>query len=172
MRGTIDKRYENATGEGKKYVRVEIGGQSYSIWDSKYFQVAQEGTEVEFQFKEQTQGDRVFRNITAIRGAGGAPMAQLQAQGAGAPTTANKDIQIARQSSLKTAVEFLGGVPGETEATVDEVIQTAEKFVCYVMHGLRAENVAPPEPNAGLPEEPPQEFGGPPADGSEPWGGE
>ena len=62
MKGIIDNVWENESRNGKKYLTVEIQGQRYSVWDTKYFDQLQEGARIDYDVKQS--GD--FKHLTDI----------------------------------------------------------------------------------------------------------
>ena len=64
MRGTIDHVWENETKGGQKYLTVQMNGERYSGWNSKYFDSIQEGATVDYGRTEGTRtsfgGEFVF----------------------------------------------------------------------------------------------------------------
>lgn len=52
---------------------------------------------------------------------------------------AKKQVYIVRQSSISSALTFLGGAT--TGATVDEVLDLAEKFTAFVFNGRESTNI-------------------------------
>ena len=133
MTGTIEKRSQHQTSDGTEYLRLKIDGIFYTLWASSLFDVAQEGVEVDLVFTEKPGGNgQVFRNINSLSAITKPPAPNPQP----APANANsKDVQIARQSSLKTSMDFHRLQAGGHTPTVTEVIDIADHFVRYVMNG-------------------------------------
>lgn len=120
MKGTVEQVWENESKNGQRYLTVQIGGERYSVWDTKYFDRLQEGAEVEYDFRQSGN----FRNITDIRG----PEENNQA-----PAYHNdRDRQITRLSCLKSAAEILAPAQVDPDAKRELVIETARVFERYV----------------------------------------
>ena len=62
MKGTIEQVWENESRNGQKYITVQIGGERYSVWDTKYFDRLQEGAEIDYDFRQSGK----FRNLTEV----------------------------------------------------------------------------------------------------------
>lgn len=62
MKGTIEQIWENESKNGQQYLTVQIDGERYSVWDTKYFDQLHEGAEIEYQFRQSGN----FRNITEV----------------------------------------------------------------------------------------------------------
>ncbi len=123
MRGMIEQIWENESRNGQKYVTVQIAGERYSSWDSKCFDLLQEGAEIDYEFKQSGN----FRNLTDIKPVESGNNGELP------PYQPNhKDRQIARMSCLKSASEILAPVQLEPEAKKQKVIDTARFFERYV----------------------------------------
>lgn len=138
MRGTIEKVFHNETDAGKKWIRLQIDDESYSLWEKKLFDVAKEGAVVEFSFCKRGN----FNTITNME------VVATKAESSVSPVngTADKQIQISRLSLLKTAVEFL---PEGT--TLNRVIGAAMRMEEYVLGQidpgeLEEETVSPGTP--------------------------
>jgi hypothetical protein len=120
VKGIIDSVWENESRNGKKYLTVEIGGERYSVWDTKYFDVLQEGAEISYDFRQSGE----FKNLTDV-----APVQEQQH----APVYNNtKDRSITRLSCLRSASEILAPVHMDTEDKKELVIDTARYFERYV----------------------------------------
>ncbi len=120
MRGIIEQVWENESRNGQKYLTVQIDGERYSVWDTKYFDQLREGVEVEYEFRQSGN----FKNITQVRD----PGEQNEA-----PAYHNhRDRQITRLSCLKSAAEILAPAQLDPDAKRDLVIETAKVFERYV----------------------------------------
>lgn len=124
MRGMIEQVWENESRNGQKYVTVQIAGERYSNWDSKYFDLLQEGAEIEYEFKQSGN----FRNMTDIK-----PVGDNHEPPPYQPN--KKDREIARMSCLKSASEILAPVQLDPQAKREMVIDTARFFERYVFEG-------------------------------------
>lgn len=138
MRGTIEQVWENESRRGRKYLTVQMNGERYSIWDSKYFDTIHEGATIDCQLKQS--GD--FRHLTDIQ------LADGNGNGNGSSTYQpnNKDRQIARMSCLKSASEILSPVQLDPDAKKQLTIDTARFFERYVFEDNSDD---PPEPDNG-----------------------
>jgi hypothetical protein len=125
MRGTIEQVWENESRKGQKYLTVQVGGERYSVWDDKYFDILQEGVAIDYDFRQSGN----FKNMTDIEPANGNGNGFQQYQ----PN--NKDRQIARMSCLKSASEILAPVQLDPDAKKDLTIETARFFERYVFEG-------------------------------------
>jgi hypothetical protein len=121
MRGIIDQVWENDSRNGQKYLTVEIGGERYSVWDSKYFDILAPGATIDYEIKQSGK----FRNLTDVT-----PVGDNHELPPYQPN--HKDRQIARMSCLKSASEILAPVQLEPEAKKKKVIDTARFFERYV----------------------------------------
>lgn len=123
MKGTIEQVWENESRNGDTYLAVQIGGERYTVWDQQYFGQLQEGSEIEYDFRQS--GD--FKNITEVRSPG-----QSEAE-PGAPSYSNsRDRQITRLSCLKSAARVLAPAQLEPEDKRDQVIDMARTFETYI----------------------------------------
>jgi hypothetical protein len=98
MRGAIEKIWENKTKDDKKYHVLEIGGEKYSVWDSKLLDGIEEGATVDYEWK--ASGD--FKKITGIQKIENdfKPEAYIPDR---------KSMEIIRMSCLRSASEILHG---------------------------------------------------------------
>jgi hypothetical protein len=124
MRGTIDHVWENETKGGQKYLTVQMNGERYSVWDSKYFDTIREGASVNYDLKQSGNFTHLI-DIEPVNGNG---------NGNGAPPYQpnNKDRQIARMSCLKSASEILAPVQLDPDKKKQLTIDTARFFERYV----------------------------------------
>jgi len=132
MKGTVEQVWENESKGGQKYLTVQIGGERYSIWDKKYFDLFQEGTQVEYEFRQSGN----FRNITDAHGSNGP-----SGDGDTPAYHNDRDRQITRLSCLKSAAEILAPAQMDPDAKRELVIDTARVFERYV-----GENDLPSQP--------------------------
>jgi len=63
MRGTIDQIWENENRNGQKYLTVQINGERYSVWDTEYFDLIQEGAGIEYDVRQSGN----FKHLVDIR---------------------------------------------------------------------------------------------------------
>jgi len=121
MRGTIEQIWENESRMGQKYLTVLIDGERYSIWDTKYFDLLQDGTEIEYDVHQSGN----YKHLTDIK-----PVEEQQNFPSYQPN--NKDKHIARMSCLKSASEILAPIHLDVDAKRDLVVETAKYFERYV----------------------------------------
>lgn len=131
MRGTIERVWDNETRNGKQYRTAQIGGQRYNVFDTKYFDLLQEGEDVQFDFRQS--GD--YRHITDMSLSGNGQKSANQNDHSYQPNNNGKDRQIARMSCLKSASEIMAPVQLEPDAKREKVIDTAKYFERYVFEG-------------------------------------
>jgi len=62
MKGKVEEIFSEQTRSGVDYLRVQIDGETYSVWDQQYFDAFQEGDMVEFDYRESGQ----WKNITNL----------------------------------------------------------------------------------------------------------
>jgi len=123
MKGIIEQIWENESKNGQQYLTVQIDGERYSVWDDKHFDQLQEGTEIEYEFRQSGN----FKNITEVSNP-----AQSE-QNDGPPMYHNdRDRQITRLSCLKSAAQILAPAQVDPDAKRDLVIDTARVFERYV----------------------------------------
>jgi len=128
MRGVIEEVWENESRNGQTYLTVQIDGERYNVWDTRYFDQMQEGVEIEYQFRQSGN----FRHLTDIKPVEARSSTPHQSR----PYRANnKDRQIARLSCLKSASEILAPLHVDVDSKRDMVIDTARFFERYVFEG-------------------------------------
>ena len=125
MRGTIEQVWENESRKGQKYLTVQVGGERYSVWDDKYFDVLREGVTIDYDFRQSGN----FKNMTDIEPVNG------NGSGSRSYLPNTKDRQIARMSCLKSASEILAPVQLDPDKKKDLTIDTARFFERYVFEG-------------------------------------
>jgi len=121
MKGTIEQIWENESRMGQKYLTVLIDGERYSIWDTKYFDLLRDGTEIEYDVRQSGN----YKHLTDIK-----PVEEQQNFPSYQPN--NKDKHIARMSCLKSASEILAPIHLDVDAKRDLVVETAKYFERYV----------------------------------------
>ena len=99
QRGNIEVKEVKETQKGKKYGRLEIGGETYTTWDLSKISDLRQGDTVDFSFKESDGG---FKNLTFITKA--------------KPEPALRDTLIARQVALKSATELVTNLGASAES--------------------------------------------------------
>jgi hypothetical protein len=119
MEGTIDKIWENETKGKKQYHVLEIGGEKYSVWDSKMMEGLGEGSRVAYDWKKS--GD--FRKITDLRKIDSDPATYRPDR---------KAMEIIRMSCLRSASEILHGFYIEPEEKARKALDIARDFEKYV----------------------------------------
>ena len=120
MRGVVEQVWENESRNGQPYLTVQINGERYTVWDTKYFDQLREGAEIEYEFRQSGN----FKNITEVR----SPSEEQQPQ-----TYQNdRDRQITRLSCLKSAAEILAPAQLDPDTKRQLVIDTARVFERYV----------------------------------------
>ena len=124
MKGVVEQVWDNESRNGQRYLTVQIGGERYSVWDTKYFDQLRQGAEIEYEFRESGN----FKNITELRDPGQKTEAQAQPQ----PYSNHRDRQITMLSCLKSAAEILAPAQIDPDVKRDLVIQTAKVFERYV----------------------------------------
>jgi hypothetical protein len=123
MRGTIDHVWENETKGGQKYLTVQMNGERYSVWDSKYFDSIREGATVDYDLKQSGNFTHLI-DVEPVTGNG---------NGNGVPPYQpnSKDTQIARMSCLKSASEILAPMQLDPDKKKQLTIDTARFFERY-----------------------------------------
>lgn len=121
MKGEVEKVWKNKTEDGRKYEVFQINGERYSLWEEDYLDRIQEGQTLEFDFKES--GD--FKNITEIYDS-----SRNKEKEPGYEDQKNK--QMIRMSSLKSASNILTGSKIPYKNRVEKAIETAKKFEKYI----------------------------------------
>ena len=120
MKGIIEQIWENKSRNGQAYLTVQIDGERYGVWDTKYFDQLQVGGEIEYDFRQSGN----FKNITDLRPLDGQPSAPYQPN--------HRDRQITRLSCLKSASEILAPVHLNVDSKRELVVDTARYFERYV----------------------------------------
>ena len=120
MRGVIDQVWENESRNGQQYLTVEIDGERYSVWDTKYFELLQQGAEIEYDVHQSGN----FKHLTDIK--------PFEERSAPSYKPNHRDKQITRLSCLKSASEILAPAHLDTDAKRELVIDTARVFERYV----------------------------------------
>ena len=121
MKGSIDKIWENETKDNKTYHVVNIGGENYSVWDSKLLDDLTEGSSVEYEWKKS--GD--YKKITDLRKIDANP-------GLEGPKPDRKSTEIMRMSCLRSASEVLHGLDIEPVEKTKQALDIARQFEKYV----------------------------------------
>lgn len=130
MRGVIDKIWDNKTKNGKKYWVLSIGGENYSVWDKKYMQGIQEGSEVEYEWSQS--GD--FRKISDLRKTN--QQVELDPEERGM----DRNQHIIRMSCIKSATTLIcDSEADDVEEKGDMALTLARKFEKYVTKGNKEE---------------------------------
>ena len=122
MRGLLKEIQEKNLPDGRRYWRLNIDGRAYSLWDEDMADKLNEEMEVEYDFKNSGK----YRNITEIGPYSNNPGSM---QNPGIP---EKDLQVIKMSSLKSAVNLLADLDGELDKKVDLTLDTAGKFEKYL----------------------------------------
>ena len=120
MRGLIEQVWENEARSGQKYLTVQIDGERYSLWDTKYFDHVQEGLQIEYEVRK-SGNCKHFTEITPVK---------EQERPVYRPN--GRDIQIARLSCLKSASEIVSPVHMDIDSKQEMVIKLAKWFERYV----------------------------------------
>ena len=122
MQGTVEKIWENETNDNRKYHVLEVGGEKYSVWDSKLMEGLEEGSIIEYEWKKS--GD--FKKITDLRSLNGG-------QELDQPYKKNsKQMEIIRMSCLKSASEILHGLYIDPDVKTKKAVEIAKEFEKYV----------------------------------------
>jgi len=121
MKGIVEEIWENESKNGQKYLTVQIGGERYSVWDTKYFDQLRVGGEIECDVKQSGN----FRHLTDIKAADEQQAPHYQPN--------NRDRQITRMSCLKSASEILAPAHLDIDSKRDLVVETARFFERYVL---------------------------------------
>ncbi|MDK2464136.1 MAG: hypothetical protein QI223_05135 [Candidatus Korarchaeota archaeon] len=120
MRGVVEQVWENESRNGQPYLTVQINGERYTVWDTKYFDQLREGAEIEYEFRQSGN----FKNITEVRSPSEEQQPQIYQNA--------RDRQITRLSCLKSAAEILAPAQLDPDAKRQLVIDTARVFERYV----------------------------------------
>jgi len=123
MRGVVEEIWENEARNGQKYLTVQIDGEKYSLWDTKYFDHIQEGLEIEYDVRKSGN----FKHLTDIT-----PVKEGKEQELPAYRRNSRDIQIARLSCLKSASELVAPVHMDIDSKQERVLELAKRFERYV----------------------------------------
>ena len=127
MKGIIEQIWDNTSKTGKPYKAIQIGGERYTLWDKKYFDVIQKGKTVDFDFNDKGK----FKNITNVQLANNGN----NNNGIQYPLD-QKDLHIVRLSCLKTAAYLSNGF--QPNLSLDEksdvTLNVARKLESYVMN--------------------------------------
>lgn len=128
MKGTIEKVWENESQkEGKKYLTVEIGGNRYSIWDEKYFDVVKSGLEVEYESKRAGK----YQNITSLTPVG--QVAEGNGGEGGLREPEYRSRAMRRMSCLRSASALAASLDlSKAGDPVDFTIGVARRFEDYI----------------------------------------
>lgn len=133
-RGKIEHIWENELQDGRMYLSLIIDGEKYSLWDKKYFDKLKEGQIINFDFKKS--GD--YNNITEIDIDPFIDLAEEQKRKSN-PHPNQKDLQIIKMSSLKSASYIVKDVPLDIEKKVDLTLDVARQFEKYMTGELEEE---------------------------------
>ena len=121
MEGTVERIWENETKEKKTYHVLEIGGEKYSVWDSKLMEGLSEGSRVDYEWKKS--GD--FKKITGLRKIGQEPEHHPYQRD-------RRSLEIVRMSCVRSASEILHGLFIDPEEKTNKAIEIARQFEKYV----------------------------------------
>jgi len=105
---------------GQAYLTVQIDGERYSVWDTKYFDQLQVGSEIEYDFRQSGN----FKNITEVSSLDGQPPSSYQPN--------NRSRNMTRLSCLKSASRIVAPVHLDVDAKRELVVDTARYFERYV----------------------------------------
>lgn len=121
MRGIIDRIWENETKDKKTYYVLDIGGERYSLWDTKLLEGISEGSRVEYDWKQSGS----YKKITDLRKMDPCFHNEVYRSG-------SRSIEIIRMSCLRTASEILHGIyidPDEKTRKAMDIARQLEKYV-------------------------------------------
>jgi len=129
MKGVIDKIYPRQLQDGREYLTLQINGSKYSLWDTQYFGIIEEGMPVTFKFKKSGK----YMNISEIEHD---PDYKPGNNGNGNNNPFNypnhRDMQILKTSCLKCATYIVKDLPLEVEKKVDVTLDVAKKLEKYL----------------------------------------
>ena len=124
MKGKVQGITHETSKKGDEYLRVQIDGEIYSVWEPDYFDVLREGDTIEFEYKESGQ----WKNITHLLVSG--------PQSEGTPSIDEyrlaRDRQIARMSCVKSAANVLANLEMNPEEKGKRSLELAKIFEKYV----------------------------------------
>ena len=145
--GVINKRYDNETQKGKKYIKIEIKGTALTSWDENLFPQLNQGDELVVEYESKNG----FKNVTKIVGSTtqkeegmvDAESTKTVQNKPVADFAKNKEASIARMSALKSSVEFyniqstLATLSKDKVFKVDkcDIYNLAEQFRNYIEKG-------------------------------------
>ncbi len=124
MNGIIDKIWPNKLDDGTEYLVLSIGGEKYSVWDKKYMERLQEGSSVDYSWKQSGK----FKKITDINVVEPAPEPE--------PRIMGKDrerLEIVRMSCIKSASSLVSEFDAHPLEKGSITLGLARKFEKYVL---------------------------------------
>ena len=124
MKGVVEEISRETSKKGDNYLRVKVGGEKYSVWDEKYFDLFHEGDTIEFEYKESGQ----WKNIVdlTVPGSGNEELSEREQY------LRTRDRQIARMSCVKSVAYVLANLDSDAESKGAETLSLAKIFEKYV----------------------------------------
>lgn len=137
MKGTVEELSREVSKRGDEYLRVQIDGEKYSIWDPQYIGSFDVGDSLEFEYKESGQ----WKNITSL--------AVDEVENPNIPPTDTyrmaHDRRIARMSCVKSAAYVLANLEMEAEPKGEQTLTLARVFERYIYDEDLNHPIAPTE---------------------------
>ena len=121
MKGSIDKIWENQTNDKKTYHVLDIGGERYSVWDSKLLEGLEEGSEVEYDWKKSGN----FKKITDLK------KIELEPD-LNSYNPDRKSREIIRMSCVRSASQILQDLSIDPMDKSSKALDIAREFEKYV----------------------------------------
>ena len=126
MKGEIEKIWENETKDKKTYHVVDIGGERYSVWDSKLLEGIDEGSYVQYDW--QKSGN--FKKITDLK------KIDMNPDLDSIYKPDRTSMEIIRMSCIRSASEILHGLYIDPVEKTSKALDIAKEFEKYVLdHG-------------------------------------
>jgi hypothetical protein len=124
MKGTVEQISKETSKRGDEYLRVQIDGEVYSVWDQNYFDQFQEWDSIEFDYRESGQ----WKNITDL--------AVVGADSTTAPGREEylrlRDKHIAKMSCVKSAAYVMANLEMDPAEKGEQTLSLARTFEKYV----------------------------------------
>ena len=124
MRGKVEEISRETSKRGDEYLRVQIDGEMYSIWDQEHFDTFNEGDTIDFEYKESGQ----WKNISDLTVIG----ARSEALPRREEYLRLRDKHIARMSCVKSAAYVMANLDMDPLEKGDQTLSLARTFEKYV----------------------------------------